>query len=168
MKKIIIYLLFFIPFLSISQSTDKKETRKEKAAREDARIKKMQNERIKKLLKNEPTRLRFILGKVKRTPGPHKIKIGPHKKSLSHKRRSISSIFSLKSKRKAISKIKSKPFSIFSKSRSILKPSKSKTKSRKNPFSIFSKMSKKPKSKSKSKPKSKSKSKSVMNPLLRV
>jgi hypothetical protein len=33
-KKIIIYLLFFIPFLSISQSTDKKETRKEKAARE--------------------------------------------------------------------------------------------------------------------------------------
>lgn len=44
MKKIIIYLLFFIPFLSISQSTDKKETRKEKAAREDARIKKMQND----------------------------------------------------------------------------------------------------------------------------
>ncbi len=44
MKKIIIYLLFFIPFLSIAQSTDKKETRKEKAAREDARIKKMQKD----------------------------------------------------------------------------------------------------------------------------
>jgi hypothetical protein len=43
-KKIIIYLLFFVPFLSIAQSVDKKETRKEKAAREDARIKKMQKD----------------------------------------------------------------------------------------------------------------------------
>jgi len=43
-KKIIIYLLFFAPFLSTAQSIDKKETRKEKAAREDARIKKMQKD----------------------------------------------------------------------------------------------------------------------------
>lgn len=43
-KKIIIYLLFFAPFLSTAQSTDKKEIRKEKAAREDARIKKMQKD----------------------------------------------------------------------------------------------------------------------------
>jgi len=43
-NKIIFYLLFFIPFLSMAQPADKKETRKEKAAREDARIKKMQKD----------------------------------------------------------------------------------------------------------------------------
>jgi len=47
-------------------------------------IKKMQNERIKKLLKNEPAHLKFILGKMKRTKGPHKIIIkGPKRKPRS-------------------------------------------------------------------------------------
>ena len=41
-------------------------------------IKKQQNDRIKKLLRNEPAHLKFILGKMKHTKGPHKIKIkGP-------------------------------------------------------------------------------------------
>lgn len=43
-KKIIILLLLFTPFLVISQSVNKKETRKEKQAKIDAKIKKMQNE----------------------------------------------------------------------------------------------------------------------------
>jgi hypothetical protein len=43
-NKIIFYLLFFIPFLSMAQPADKMETRKVKAARDDARIKKMQKD----------------------------------------------------------------------------------------------------------------------------
>jgi len=47
-------------------------------------IKKKQNERIKKLLKNEPAHLKFILGKMKHTKGPHKLKIkGPKRKLRS-------------------------------------------------------------------------------------
>jgi hypothetical protein len=47
-------------------------------------IKKMQNDRIKKLLRNEPAHLKFILGKMKRTKGPHKIIIkGPKRKPRS-------------------------------------------------------------------------------------
>jgi len=87
-------------------------------------IKKMQNDRIKKLLRNEPAHLKFILGKMKRTKGPHKIIIkGPKRKPRS----------------KTMSKTRSKrPKSIFrgSKTRSkignsifkILKASKSRSK----------------------------------------
>lgn len=44
MKKIIVALTFLIPFLSIAQATEKKETRKERIARENAKVKKMQTE----------------------------------------------------------------------------------------------------------------------------
>jgi len=43
-SKIILFLLFSIPIVSISQSSEKKETRKERIAKINARIKKMQQE----------------------------------------------------------------------------------------------------------------------------
>ena len=44
MQKIILYLLFLTPFYAISQSTEKRETRKERIAKDNTKVKKMQAE----------------------------------------------------------------------------------------------------------------------------
>ncbi len=108
-------------------------------------IKKKQNENIKKLLKNEPAHLKFILGKRKHSKGPHKIKIkGPKKNTL------------IRALSRALSKTRSKSKSIMGSK----KRSKSKTRSKTNSiFKIFSSKT--------SKRGSKKRSKSI-NPLLTV
>ena len=128
-------------------------------------IKKMQNERIKKLLKNEPAHLKFILGKMKRTKGPHKLIIkGPKRTKTRSKTRSR---VRSKVRTKGISKrIISKPGS--KSKQSISKPaSKTRSKSRSksiskigNIFKIFSK--------SRGSKGSKKRSRTITNPLITV
>ena len=104
-------------------------------------IKKQQNDRIKKLLRNEPAHLKFILGKMKHTKGPHKINIKGPKKSKT--RSKIGS----KTRSKRGSK---KPIS-FSKTQYKIKTFRSKSKKNTNAkiiksiFKVFSKGSKKQK-----------------------
>ena len=121
-------------------------------------IKKKQNDRIKKLLKHEPAHLKFILGKMKRTKGPHKIIIkGPKRsrprskgrsKARSKGRSKVRNIFTM-------SKPRSKPRTI-SKPKSNSKRSKTISKRSKIGNSIFKIFSSGSKKHSKS-----------MNPLLR-